>query len=144
MSRIEELQAQLNNIQDQINSLNNKWEIPGGDYYLDIDNVINKGDSSIGTKLAGREFKTQEAAIKAKIHYTNVSILFHLAEYLNDGWEPNWDDELQEKYGLMYNHNIDSWVKTVNNFCQAPAAYFSYEAANKALKILNNEELIML
>ena len=69
--------------------------------------------------------------------------LLEVAEYLNDGWKPNWNDDDQRKYFLYYNHNkemidIDYYYRSSYN-----AAYFSSrENALKAIEIIGEEELI--
>jgi hypothetical protein len=144
---IQELQEQIDIIQCELNDLKKleqKWEIPDGDLYLNADNTVSNFKSTDSTRLVGREFKSKEEALKAAINYTNFGILYHLALDLNDGWEPNWLNSTERKWHLFYNHNHNSWEKVFNTRYQWTDQYFSDEASDKALKILNNQELITL
>jgi hypothetical protein len=145
---INELQTQLNNFQRELNSLKKldeqKWEIPGGDLYLNANNIVSDGRSTNSTRLVGREFKTKEEALKAAIHHTNFGIFYHLALDLNDGWVANWSNINQKKWHLFYNHNLNLWERNFTTRYQKTAISFCDEASDKAIKILNDQELLTL
>lgn len=68
--------------------------------------------------------------------------LMNVAYYLNDGWEPDWEDDFQAKYFIFYN----SKSKTINIDCNVcfnnGVVYFkSKELAKQAVEILGEETI---
>lgn len=61
-----------------------------------------------------------------------------IAEYLNDGWKPNWSDPREQKY-CIYKENAKIRISFVFS-AQAAITYFkTKELAEKAIKILGKE-----
>lgn len=59
--------------------------------------------SDEATKLGlkhGLMFDSKEAAEKAFIRQHRYNRLYKLAEELNGGWEPNWSDQKEQKWGI--------------------------------------------
>lgn len=70
-----------------------------------------------------------------------INMLLNVAKYLNDGWEPNWDDEDEKKYiiflGLRKKINVTCTI-VVNGHI----VYFkTEELAEKAIEILGEETI---
>ena len=66
----------------------------------------------------------------------------NVAYYLNDGWEPDLEDDFQAKYFIFYN----SKSKTINIVCNVcfnnGVVYFkSKELAKQAVEILGEETI---
>ena len=70
--------------------------------------------------------------------------LMNVAYYLNDGWEPDWNDANQTKYFIYYNNNDKVFKIDVNTYFNNGVVYFkSKELAKQAIEILG-EEIIKL
>lgn len=68
--------------------------------------------------------------------------LMNTAYYLNDGWEPNWNDKSQHKYFIYYNNSDKSFTVDVNFYFNNGVVYFkSIELAIQAKEILGEETL---
>lgn len=118
-----------------------EYEIEGGDFYINFNGAVLKSHTTPCTRKYGIEFKTREAAEIAQVAYRKYHRLYKLAEDLNDGWEPNWDDVQVEKISLYYNHLKKTLTccstYVVGNVCDI---YFKdKETARKAIEILRNE-----
>ena len=66
--------------------------------------------------------------------------LIKTAYYLNEGWEPNWDNEIESKYDFFLDHkeiNINRMRIPAHSIC-----YFkSRELAEKAIEILGKDTI---
>jgi hypothetical protein len=118
-----------------------KWEPKGGSYHVSCyDHVHSTNDISESATNFGSRFETREAAEKASKVYRKFHRLYKLAEELNEGWIPNWDDDLQPKFAIAqrkgkYLCNQINIIEFIDHI------YFkSEEAAEKAIKILEQEE----
>ena len=71
-----------------------------------------------------------------------VNKLMNVAYYLNDGWEPDWNDGTQEKFSMYYN-NVNKVIKIDSNiYCNNGVIYFkSAELAKQAIEILGEETI---
>lgn len=71
-----------------------------------------------------------------------INMLLNVAKYLNDGWEPNWDNQDEKKYTIL----IDVQHKNIQIDCQfvinRSIVYFkTKELAQKAIDILGEETI---
>lgn len=71
-----------------------------------------------------------------------INMLLNVAKYLNDGWQPNWNDENEKKYTITFDrHNksiITNWCVTANKCI----VYFkTEELAQKAIDILGEKTI---
>lgn len=68
--------------------------------------------------------------------------LQNVANYLNDGWKPDWSDEDTKKYYLWYNHRFNK-IQTdyVNRQSMGDIHFKSRELAHKACEILGEENV---
>lgn len=70
--------------------------------------------------------------------------LMNVAYYLNDGWEPDWNDGGQEKFYIYYNSAVKTLNVSANFYYNGGVVYFkSKEIAKQAIEILG-EEIIKL
>lgn len=69
-----------------------------------------------------------------------IADLMVMAAYVNDGWEPNWNDREQEKFRpSLQNGEIDIDEYTILN--AAPVYFKSREAAETAIAIMGAERM---
>lgn len=70
--------------------------------------------------------------------WTVMHKLAIIAEYLNNGWKPNWNDPCEQKY-CIYKENAKIGISFVFS-AQSTITYFkTKELAEKAIKILGKE-----
>lgn len=68
--------------------------------------------------------------------------LMNTAYYLNEGWEPDWNNGLQVKFSIYYNHTSKT-IRTDYDICfNSGKVYFkSKELAEQAVEILGEETI---
>jgi hypothetical protein len=65
--------------------------------------------------------------------------LMNVAKYLNGDWEPNWNDEFEDKFCFYYSGKLNICSKKYSNF---GCAYFkTKDLAHQAIEILGEEEV---
>jgi hypothetical protein len=80
-------------------------------------------------------------ALKLADFLQEQSTLHQLAQEINDGWEPDWNDSDQEKFTIYY-HNVLNKYEWSKHYCHNNlAATFSRTARDKAIAMLNNGEV---
>lgn len=68
--------------------------------------------------------------------------LMNVAYYLNDGWEPDWNDNSQHKYFIYYDISDKAFVIDYNTHFNYGVVYFkSIEIAEQAIEILGDETI---
>ena len=67
--------------------------------------------------------------------------LLEVADYLNGNWKPNWNNVNQIKYFISYNKDQKIYVESFYYMNQNLVYFSSYENAEKAIKIIGEEEL---
>lgn len=104
-------------------------------YYTDEDGDVTK--ANIGwhcPNVAPTEHQLKRLLILNK--------LMNIAHYLNDGWEPNWENDLQAKYCIYYNYNRKAFDIDYNNSVAYGEVFFkSKELAQQAIEILGEETI---
>lgn len=104
-------------------------------YYIDEDGNIIK--SHIGWQcpnVAPTEHQLQRLLALNK--------LINVAHYLNDGWEPDWEDVNEHKYFLYYNHENKKIAIDCNCITQKSSVYFKSEKlTEQAIEILGEETI---
>jgi hypothetical protein len=71
-----------------------------------------------------------------------INKLMNVAHYLNDGWEPDWNDNEQEKFYIYYSNVSKTIEIDYNCVCNSGEVYFkSRELAGQAIKILGEETI---
>lgn len=71
-----------------------------------------------------------------------INQLMNVAKYLNDGWQPDWNNENEKKYTIIFDKNnkiiVTNWCITANKCL----VYFkTEELAQKAIDILGEETI---
>lgn len=106
-------------------------------YYIDSNGVIRK--NSAGWKCPNAAPTSQQLE---KLLALNK--LMNVAYYLNDGWEPNWNDGGQEKFYIYYNSAVKTLNVSANFYYNGGVVYFkSKEIAKQAIQILG-EDIVKL
>lgn len=68
--------------------------------------------------------------------------LLNVAEYLNEGWKPNFKDDFEFKYHLVYNNSYDRFEVTCNLLVAEGHAYFrTKDLARQDIEILGKDEV---
>lgn len=84
-------------------------------YYIITDNLRamqtrEDGDTIDGLRyLTGNYYRTEEEAKKALERQKAIGRVTRCIYELNDGWEPDWSDEYQAKYGIGYDHKYENF-----------------------------------
>ena len=104
-------------------------------YYIDSNGVIRK--NSAGWKCPNAAPTSQQLE-----RLLALNKLMNVAYYLNEGWEPDWDDIEQEKFYIYYS-NVNKTIKIeYNSVCNSGITYFkSKEIAKQAIEILGEETI---
>lgn len=68
--------------------------------------------------------------------------LITLRDIYNDGWEPDWKNNLQLKYYMFYNNKSKTLDIDYNTYCNLGVVYFkSKTLAKQAIEILGEETI---
>ena len=132
--KIEELEKQLEELKQEI--LNQeKWTPPAGNFGLYSDGFLNKDPSEKGFQMFGTEFKTESDGMRAQRDFKFFHWLWHLANELNEGWEPDWNDSTQEKYNVYRDlGNFRIRIFTTYNF--GIPCFKSQWSAHRAIDVI--------
>lgn len=108
-------------------------------YYITSDGDISESNSSF--TLPHMTDKNNCTSVKQAKKLLAINMLLNVAKYLNDGWEPNWDDADEKKYiiflGLRKKINISCTI-LANGYI----VYFkTEELAEQAIEILGEETI---
>lgn len=66
--------------------------------------------------LTGNYYRTREEAEKALERQKAIGRVTHRIYELNDGWEPDWSDENQEKYNIHYDHEVEEFDWSIGRY----------------------------
>lgn len=68
--------------------------------------------------------------------------LLMVAKYLNGDWEPDWEDERKDKWGIYYDYgNMKLCYINEGYNCHAPVYFRTKELAEQAIQILGEETI---
>lgn len=82
------------------------WYVPGDG---SVDWSYEEKDSVDDFRyLTGNYFATKEEAEAHKARLEAIGRVTHAILEANEGWEPDWSDEIEEKYYLYYSHFGDN------------------------------------
>lgn len=102
-----------------------------------------------GAASSGLTYKTKtKGDTAAKTLRSYARLLSWLSEN-DDGWEPNWNDDSQQKFYLRKDHNkalepnSRYYVENNNSLQSVAVVYMSQQNANKLCKLLNNGIVIL-
>ena len=70
-----------------------------------------------------------------------INELMNVAKYLNDGWKPDWNNGLEEKYYLYINNGNKLCVYYIYGYNKGPVYFKSEELARQAIEILGEETI---
>lgn len=71
-----------------------------------------------------------------------INKLMNVAEYLNDGWKPDWKDPLKSKWYILWDHCSNKFEIGYRNSYMGGLAYFKTpDLALQAIEILGEEEV---
>lgn len=76
-------------------------------------------------------------------HKDRQGMLWKLANDLNKGWMPDWDDTSETKYDLYFHLDEGEWKTCEITAIKVTNPVFTYESGNKACEILNNQPELM-
>lgn len=113
----------------------------------------NKSIYSIGNGGSIEQIENNNGCYDYIVHYPNkgtsshqlkkllaMNKLVNVAKYLNNGWEPNWDDPREDKNYIYYN-SVDKTLETSHTVLSRYATvYFKTpELAKRAIDILGDD-----
>lgn len=117
-----------------------KWSPKGGGYFIDTaGQAIHDDCPEINTREFGIEFETKEAAEEAAIAYRKFHRLYKLADELNEGWTPDFNNENQAKYSVGYNQKSKKYNFDISYLVEIGIYFKNEETVKKAIEILNSE-----
>ncbi|MCW8960166.1 MAG: hypothetical protein OQK29_01300 [Ignavibacteriaceae bacterium] len=143
----QEIQNEIKETREKLEALEaklkepEKWVEKGGYYYVRTE----YGDFEI-SGCEGQTIlhcKTKKEAKDLASHLKRQAILWQLANELNDGWEPDWCDEEQDKAFIYYSHQRKKWYYSSYRGAEEASPSFNPEIAEKACEILNNQPELM-
>lgn len=71
--------------------------------------------------------------------------LLEVADYLNNGWKPDWNKESESKYAIYYDHKENRFYSQGLHFCAYPVPCFkTEELAKQAIQIIGEDNLKIL
>ena len=71
-----------------------------------------------------------------------INKLMNVAEYLNDGWKPDWKDSLKSKWYILWDNCSNKFEIGYRNSYMGGLAYFKTpDLALQAIEILGEEEV---
>lgn len=113
-------------------------------YYIEVNGTIKKPDSAehiIKTYSKILEESNNAPTIKQLEKLLALNKLMNVAYYLNDGWEPDWNDGTQFKYFIYW--DTDKTIRIhYNTYFNCGVVYFkSKELAKQAIEILGEETI---
>jgi hypothetical protein len=132
------IQQEIQALKTKLAELETKWEPKGGRYTVLHNGDVVQDDSDEDFSCFGTEFDDSFSAAKASQAYRQYHRLYKLAEELNQGWEPYWDDDNQAKYCIIKDNETGKFTiyETLytEHYC---AIYFKTEdTAKKAIEII--------
>lgn len=152
MTTIETLKAELATLQEKLAKLeasqpqaDKLWVPRGRDMYWFISSTGETPSSNLYSNTSLEDFHnvfpTREKAEKHARFLRAFNELARVADYVNEGWAPDWGDQMSGKYCVVYHHDTDAWlVYSTWVASWGSVAYFrSGEAAKRALAMLSDE-----
>lgn len=117
--------------------------------YNDKEIVLDKGSvgyeqiATLGISKGEANYLTVLCSTRGYNKLSAISKLMVVADYLNDGWTPDWNNDKEEKYTITIDRTFyHSGELSIENYSKSifGVVYFkTYEAAQEAIKILGEE-----
>jgi hypothetical protein len=71
-----------------------------------------------------------------------INKLMNVAEYLNDGWKPDWKDPLKSKWYILWDNCSNKFeIGYRNSYTSGPVYFKTPDLALQAIEILGEEEV---
>ena len=125
-----------------------EWEPSNGYYYVTLNGEVNEIQKGHGylAKMFGTVFKTEEQAQKRAKQVKFQNWIFHLAEDLNEGWEPDWLNFNEVKCHIVYDYELRSFdYESILYINDLSTVYFKdRETAEKAIEIIKTCDWVEL
>ena len=111
------------------------YPVKGSEYYIDSDSIIML--SGNGNRLYKHDQNILPSFEAAKAHLAYMQ-LHQLRDCYRQGWVPNWEDGVSDKYCIEFATN--RYIIFIQNRCSRFLSFQSYEIAEKFLE--NFKDLI--
>lgn len=151
--QIEELEKKTQELQKELEFEKNKYvvdypfEIPDSYWRLELNGVITKDwwgndDWERHCYKQGNVFLTEEEAEKEQ---KRRELLIRFKQYrdtCNGDWKPNWKDKLEDKFCVLFNHEsselVLNWYIYVQPF-ESFGCFKNSEDAKRAIQLFGDE-----
>lgn len=130
--------------EEYVEPKDNPFELQPGDifYCVDHDGEIERtyfqanSNSDIRTVKFGNACKDGEYMQKRAEEIRLYNLLSNFAYEVNEGWEPDWDDDLESKWFIWFNSHRVAWETIFITTMHSPVdVYFkTKELAQKAIE----------
>ena len=109
----------------------------GNYYYISTGgNIVRGENNSVGEFSHLAKHSSQLERILA------INKLMNVAEYLNDGWKPDWKNGHSSKWYLIWHHRLCKFIIDSGQLLQSNNIYFKTpDLALQAIEILGEEEV---
>lgn len=141
-----QLEAEKNKVEEKKEpSIEDRWKPNSGNTYFAINGLIGKKFiwlNDISSNLYYDSYNIWETEARAE-EISNKTKLLWLMEQIYDilcpDYKPNWEDENEDKYGILFTAIKNRWQSyTFNGTCTFCAYFDTREHAEQACKILND------
>lgn len=120
----EQLQANIKNMEEELNKQKGRWKPRNGEEFFYADNVLTifptiKETGNCVHDILIKSFncyKTKEEAEQALELQTIENELCALIEEINDGWIPDWKDGFSYKYFISFDYNTNTMCCPINGY----------------------------
>lgn len=159
MSRIEELEKQITELDERKVALQHELEVEkqkevkcpfkyGDEYFLlPSDGMVSEsiwGDYKFdnGALSQGNIFKTKEEAIRERDRRLLLTRFRQFRDKCNGDWKPDWKDKCEDKYCVLFNHELSelvlNWYIYVQPF-ESFGCFKNREDAIRAIELFGDE-----
>lgn len=105
-------------------------------YYIQADCKISLTPNSPSSRKLPNDALSEKQLQKLLA----INMLMNVAKYLNNGWQPDWDNYSESKYYItIYEDKIA--VEDVNSVCCIEIYFKSKELAEQAIEILGEDTI---
>ena len=139
------LESGADAIREQLAAMPKQWEPEGGDFFIAPDGqIIGGGESSYNYRHFGSERKTREAAERAAIEMRKFNRLLAYRDEFAPGYEPDWNDEGEEKTYVFQDRASGKYQVADNIICQTlGSVYMPVDVAIELRNKLNSGEVVL-
>lgn len=110
-----------------------------GAYYINLDGLILRFNPKLSSCEDINEAPTKEQLEKILA----INQLQNIANYYNKGWKPNWKDDFEDKFSILYSNMSDEYQKTCTLYDNYGIPVFKRkEDAQAVIDNLNFREIL--